>query len=116
MGFWSPRAICPGCGGKIHTRTGLFRQVSGKQCQHCGVPLTGKVGVLTNMAVIDESRLPNEQKQRQPTATPSQPGGSATRVKTSRADELEKLARLKERGVITEDEFETEKKRVLDGA
>ena len=45
MGFWNPRAICPACGGKIHTQQAFIelRPRTGKRCQHCGVALTGKV-------------------------------------------------------------------------
>ena len=49
------RAICPNCGGKIHTQPkGLghftwgnswFLSQTGTECQHCGAALTGKVKV-----------------------------------------------------------------------
>lgn len=42
-----------------------------------------------------------------PTAPPSPPGGS------SRVDELARLADLHERGVVDDDEFATEKRRIL---
>jgi hypothetical protein len=70
MGFWNPRAICPSCGGKIRTQaSGLL---TGMRCQHCGVTLTGRVGMMTNTAKLApqtqgseqayaESRQPSEQ-------------------------------------------------------
>jgi predicted Zn-dependent peptidase len=39
--------------------------------------------------------------------------GSANNIKTSVADELEKLASLKEKGIITQDEFNAKKKQLL---
>jgi len=39
--------------------------------------------------------------------------GSADNIKTSVADELEKLASLKEKGIITQDEFNAKKKQLL---
>ena len=49
------RAICPNCGGKIHTQPkglGHFTWANsgatvqtGSECQHCGIPLSGKVGI-----------------------------------------------------------------------
>jgi hypothetical protein len=44
MGVLNPRAICPNCGGKIHTQAGR----TGRECQFCGVALTGKVGAVSN--------------------------------------------------------------------
>jgi uncharacterized protein (DUF983 family) len=41
MGVVNPRAICPHCGGKIHTQMGE----TGKHCQWCGEALTGRVGL-----------------------------------------------------------------------
>jgi len=65
MGLRNQRAICPQCGGKIHTQPKGLGHVTwansgplaqtGSECQHCGVPLTGKV-TLTGYAVVDETR------------------------------------------------------------
>jgi DNA-directed RNA polymerase subunit RPC12/RpoP len=53
MGMMNLRAICPNCGGKIHTQPkGLghftwmrswFLVQTGTTCQHCGVALSGRV-------------------------------------------------------------------------
>lgn len=64
MGLVNNRAICPNCGGKIHTqarglgvllpiRSGIAVR-TGTQCQHCGVTLSGKVG-LDNKAILAET-------------------------------------------------------------
>jgi hypothetical protein len=113
MGFWKPRAICPNCGSKIHTQDALPGpplpgggiQRTGTQCPQCGIPLTGKVGFLSNTAQIDQARV---QQQRKKTAT-------AEAGQRSRADELEKLAKLRKDGVLTEEEFSAAKGRVLSG-
>lgn len=53
MGLRNLRAICPNCGGKIHTQpkglghltwanSWVFAK-TGSECQHCDVALTGKV-------------------------------------------------------------------------
>ena len=63
MGLMNNRAICPNCGGKIHTQSrgvgaltlgsrGLLVQ-TGKECQHCGIALSGKVG-MDNRAILAE--------------------------------------------------------------
>jgi hypothetical protein len=63
MGFMNPRAICPNCGGKIHTQPNAwgalffsgvrptFAVRTGSTCPFCGVALTGKV-TITNQAVL----------------------------------------------------------------
>lgn len=65
MGLRNLRAICPNCGGKIHTQPkGLGKLTwmnswmfveTGRQCQHCGVALTGKV-TAGNRAVVDTTK------------------------------------------------------------
>ncbi len=65
MGIMNLRAICPNCGGKIHTQPrGLghltwarsaFLVKTGKECQHCGIALSGKVG-LDNRAIAADDR------------------------------------------------------------
>lgn len=64
MGIKNLRAICPNCGGKIHTQPKGLGHVSlwsnswflvqtGSECQHCGVALSGKVGP-GNKAILAE--------------------------------------------------------------
>jgi DNA-directed RNA polymerase subunit RPC12/RpoP len=48
------RVYCPNCGGKIHAKGGWpggLTKSTGKQCQHCGIALTGKVKWPTNVAI-----------------------------------------------------------------
>jgi hypothetical protein len=45
---------------------------------------------------------------------PSAAASAASHPATSTADELEKLAALRDRGVLTEQEFETQKRKILD--
>lgn len=67
MGMKNMRAICPNCGGKIHTQpkglghvmlgaNGVFTQ-TGKQCELCGVALTGRVDY-KNFAVLARTEQP----------------------------------------------------------
>jgi hypothetical protein len=48
------------------------------------------------------------------TESPEPDSATPAPVKASPADELEKLAELRDQGVITEEEFEAKKKQVLD--
>lgn len=56
MGLINQRAICPSCGGKIHTQAallGFLTAQTGRRCQWCGIALTGRVR-WTNKAVSVE--------------------------------------------------------------
>lgn len=76
MGLVNPRAICPNCGGKIHTQGGLLGDVFGHRtglvCQHCGVGLTGKVGRFSNVAELAPTPAPQPQPTR-PAPPPRSP-------------------------------------------
>jgi hypothetical protein len=75
MGVLNTRAICPSCGGKIHTQArGLGHLTwarsgplvkTGSQCQWCGVKLSGKVG-LDNVAIAaDDARATKQETKQQ---------------------------------------------------
>lgn len=81
MGMKNMRAICPNCGGKIHTQPKGFLGAiaigangpltkTGTTCEHCGVKLTGKV-TATNYAVLaPEAVVPPTPIKRNPTPQP----------------------------------------------
>lgn len=122
MGFNNPRAICPNCGGKIHTQAaGPFAQRTGTTCQLCGVALTGKVS-WTNRAELAVA-APTMTEPTQPKYPSTGPGRvkfasrhgavSGTSSAPDALQDLERLARLREAGALTEAEFEAEKARIL---
>ena len=99
------RAICPNCGGKIHTqpkglghltwaRSGPLVK-TGTICQHCGVALTGKVS-FDNRAELAPD---------QPASTATQPQGPTV--------ELARLAELHASGALTDAEFVAAKEQTL---
>ncbi len=65
MGVRNLRAICPNCGGKIHTQPkglGHFTWANswmlvqtGSECQHCGVALSGKVAADNKAILADDA-------------------------------------------------------------
>lgn len=78
MGFINNRAICPNCGGKIHTqarglgalipvRSGVIAK-TGTQCQHCGTALTGRVGVDNRAVSVAADEAKRARRSGEPTA------------------------------------------------
>lgn len=74
------RAICPNCGGKIHTQPKGFLGAiaigangpltkTGTTCELCGVALTGKV-TFDNHAVLVEPPKPPVEQRRNPNPLP----------------------------------------------
>ncbi len=67
MGFKTNRAICPSCGGKIHTQArgiaalgvGISGPLvrTGTSCQWCGIALSGRVGVDNKAIAADDPRI-----------------------------------------------------------
>lgn len=102
MGFWNPRAICPSCGAKIHTQSSGRR--TGKRCPACHVALTGKLELFGNKAILDTSESESVSYE----VTPDQ----AIKVSGNRLEELERLMRLRDGGVITDAELDAEKARL----
>lgn len=71
MGFKTNRAICPSCGGKIHTQArglaafgvGVSGPLvrTGTVCQWCGIALSGKVGADNKAIAADDPRILRKQ-------------------------------------------------------
>lgn len=100
MGFWNPRAICPNCGAKIHTQS----HRTGTECPECHVALTGKMEFLGMKAKLDTSR--SEGKGYEETAD------RPIRDSGDRLEQLERLMRLRDGGLITDAELEAEKAKI----
>ncbi len=161
MGVRNTRAICPNCGGKIHTQPkGLghfslwanswFLVQTGDECQHCGVALTGRVKYDNRAELAMQVQPPvpdlppdqawcvlcggliyrgdtvcpnghalranwegelHQQIGMWPKEQPAEP--PQRQVSESRLDDLERLAKLRESGTLTDDEFQAEKARLM---
>jgi DNA-binding NarL/FixJ family response regulator len=67
MGFKTNRAICPSCGGKVHTQARGIAALgvgvsgplvkTGTTCQWCGIALSGKVGADNKAIATDDPRI-----------------------------------------------------------
>ena len=67
VGFKTNRAICPSCGGKIHTQARGIAALgvgvsgplvrTGTRCQWCGIALSGKVGADNKAIAADDPRI-----------------------------------------------------------
>lgn len=82
MGFMNQRAICPKCGGKIHTqargighltwmRSGVLVK-TGSECQWCGIKLSGKVGFDNKAIAADDPRAKKALAKQQAGVIPKQ--------------------------------------------
>lgn len=107
MGIWNNRAFCPGCGGKIHTQgngigvlvpgaSGPLTQ-TGTECQHCGLALSGKVG-LNGKAISAEQA---EDRQAARTEARQERQQARTEARQGKTDLDQQLLELLAEGPVT---------------